>query len=130
MTTSIMVSTCAAPAPIRFSMRCTLAMDDDFIAAMYIGKSFAGTRCSVIRMLVVFTSSRRRHRAARTSSGRVDRRRVQSESSAADITCAWMPPTSRQTVASVEPMPPVRWWRSMRNAATCSAVRDRMLRAS
>ena len=33
----------------------------------------------------------------------VDRRRVHSESSAADITCAWMPPTSRHTDASVDP---------------------------
>ncbi len=64
MTTAIMVSTCFGPAPIRFSVRCTLAMDDAFIAAMYIWKSRAGRRCSVIRMLVVLTSSRRCQSAA------------------------------------------------------------------
>ena len=58
------------------------------IAAMYIGKSRDGSRCSVLRMLVVFTSSRVFQSAARTSSRVVCRRRVQSDSSAADITCA------------------------------------------
>jgi hypothetical protein len=105
MTTAIMVSTCFGPAPIRLSVRWTLAIDDAFIAAMYIWKSGAGRTCSVIRMLVVLTSSRRCQSAAWTSSRRVDRRRVHSESSAADITCAWMPPTSRHTDASVDPPP-------------------------
>ena len=88
MTVWIIVSTCFGPAPIRTSRRCTLAMDDGFIAVRYIEKSRAGIRCSVMRMHVVFTSSRRCQSAACTSARLVSRRLVHSESSAADITCA------------------------------------------
>ena len=92
-------------------MRCTLAIDEACIAAMYIWKSRAGSRCSVIRMLVVFTSSRASPERRLHVLARRLRRRVHSDSSAADITCAWMPPTSRHTDASVDSEPPIRWCR-------------------
>src|SRR5262245_42731709 len=124
ITTSIIVSMCFPLAPMRLSRLLVCPIDHASMAAMYIRNSRDGRRCSVLRMLVVFTRSRRVHSAAFTSARVVFRRRVQSDSSAADITCAWMPQTSRQTSTSDAFEPLVKWWRARRNAATRSAVND------
>src|SRR5262252_11026508 len=92
-----------------------------------MARSGAGIRWRVILSADVLTISRVSHNARRISARDVSRRLVQIENSAADWTCAWMPPVSRTTsatdrAATAFALRLASCWRARRNAAACAAV--------